>query len=198
MRDSLKRKVPARNTFCALVLALSGFCDAAAAFELGSPDFGPNQPFAQKFLFKGLGCNGDNVSPALTWDEPPAGTKSFALMVHDPDAVTGGAGIWHWVIINIPATARAIEQGAGSADGARLPAGSRQIANDYAGFAGISPGWGGPCPPPGHKPHAYNFTLYALGVEKLELPPGATASNAGFLINRQALGKAVLTGTYGR
>jgi Raf kinase inhibitor-like YbhB/YbcL family protein len=182
-----------------LAIALSFWSISAIAqsFQLASPDFGPAKPFAEKFLFTGMGCGGGNVSPALAWENPPPEAKSFALMVHDPDAVTGGAGIWHWVIVNIPVTARSLDQGAGTPDGAKLPAGSRQITNDYAGF-GVSPGWGGPCPPKGQKPHAYNFTLYALGVEKLDLPPNATASHAGFLINRAAIGKATLTGTYGR
>lgn len=181
----------------AMALLLWSSVAGAQAFQLSSPDFGPDKPFTEKFLFKGLGCAGGNVSPALTWENPPPETRSFALAVHDPDAPTGGAGIWHWVIVNIPASARSIEQGAGTADGARLPAGSRQINNDYAGF-GVSPGWGGPCPPKGHKPHAYTFTLYAMGVEKIDLPPNATASHAGFVINLTAIGKAVLTGNYGR
>jgi Raf kinase inhibitor-like YbhB/YbcL family protein len=148
-------------------------------------------------LFNGLGCTGQNISPALRWTDPPEGTKSLALMVHDPDAATGGAGIWHWVVVNIPAAARSIEEGAGTADGAKLPPGSRQINNDYLGFIN-SPGWGGPCPPRGGKPHTYNFTLYALKAEKLNLPPNATASHAGFVVNLNALGKATLTMTYGR
>jgi Raf kinase inhibitor-like YbhB/YbcL family protein len=122
---------------------------------------------------------------------------SFALMAHDPDANTGGAGIWHWVVVNIPASARSIEQGAGTADGAKLPEGSRQINNDYAGLTG-TPGWGGPCPPPGDRPHSYNFTIYALKVGKLDLKPTATASQYGFVINRNSLGKAELTMIYGR
>jgi hypothetical protein len=181
----------------ALVLVPAPTSAGAQTFQLSSPDVGPGKAFTEKFLFKGMGCTGGNVSPALTWENPPAGTKSFALMVHDPDAPTGGAGIWHWVVINIPASARSIEQGAGTADGAGLPAGSKQITNDYAGF-NSSPGWGGPCPPPGGKPHTYYFTLYALGVDKLEPPANATASHVGFIVNRKPLGKAVLTATYGR
>jgi Raf kinase inhibitor-like YbhB/YbcL family protein len=165
----------------------------AQGFRLGSPDFGPDKPFTDKFIFSGMGCGGGNVSPAVSWENPPPGTRSFALMVHDPDAMTGGAGIWHWVVIDIPADIRSIEQGAGTADGARLPGGSRAISNDYETTA-----WGGPCPPKGQPAHRYNFTLYALGVEKLDLPPNATASHAGFLINRAALDKARLTGIYGR
>ena len=118
-------------------------------------------------------------------------------MVHDPDANTGGAGIWHWVVVNIPASSRALAQGAGDKDGARLPVGSRQINNDYLGMTG-TPAWGGPCPPKGQKPHAYNFTLYALKVEGLNLPPNATASQAGFLINLNAIGQARLSVPYGR
>lgn len=186
-----------RSRFAAALLASTMLCTSAQAFDLTSPDFGPDKPFSDKFLFTGMGCNGGNVSPALAWDNPPPGTKSFALMVHDPDAPTGGAGIWHWVVINIPADARAIEQGAGTADGARLPPGSREVNNDYLGMTG-HPGYGGPCPPKGARAHTYNFTLYALGVDKIDLPPNATGSQAGFFINRFAIGKATLSGPYGR
>ena len=181
----------------AIAIFLVAFSGGTQAFELTSPDVKPDQPLPEKFTFSGLGCQGQNISPALSWTNPPEGTKSFALMVRDPDAVTGGAGVWHWVVINIPATARSIEQGAGTADGAKLPEGSRQINNDYLGFIN-SPGWGGPCPPKGQKAHSYNFTLYALKVEKLNLPPNATGSHAGFVVNLNALDKAKLTMTYGR
>jgi Raf kinase inhibitor-like YbhB/YbcL family protein len=181
----------------AIAIFLAAFSSGTQAFELTSPDVKPDQPLPEKFTFSGLGCQGQNISPALSWTNPPEGTKSFAMMVHDPDAVTGGAGIWHWVVINIPATARSIEQGAGTADGTKLPEGSRQITNDYMGFINSS-GWGGPCPPKGHKPHSYNFTLYALKVEKLNLPPNATGSHAGFVVNLNSLDKAKLTMTYGR
>jgi Raf kinase inhibitor-like YbhB/YbcL family protein len=182
------------KTWCAaLALFVCGSGANAQTFTLASPDFGPDKPIDDRFSFRGLGCNGANVSPALSWENPPPGTKSFALMVHDPDAVTGGAGIWHWVIIDIPASANGIPQGAGTNEGAMLPAGSRQIRNDYE-----QTGWGGPCPPKGKPPHRYNFTLYALGVEKLAVPADATASHAGFLINLRPLGQATLSSTYGR
>jgi Raf kinase inhibitor-like YbhB/YbcL family protein len=178
------------------IATIVSFVSIAQAFELKSPDLA-GQSFSNKFVFKGLGCQGDNLSPALTWTAPPEGTKSFALMVHDPDAPTGGAGIWHWVVINIPVTARSLEQGAGSGDFAKLPAGSVQINNDYFGMTG-NPGWGGPCPPKGAKPHAYNFTLYALKVEALKLSPTATASQVGFIVNINSIGKAQMTANYGR
>jgi hypothetical protein len=162
-------------------------------FRLTIPDSGPDKPFDDKFAFKGLGCSGANISPALAWENPPPGAESFALMVHDPDAVTGGAGIWHWVIVDIPAFADAIEQGAGTNDGAVLPAGSKRIRIDYE-----QTGWDGPCPPKCKPAHRYNFTPYTLGVDKLDLPPDATVSHVGFVINLRSIGKATLSTTYGR
>ncbi len=76
---------------------------------------------------------------------------------------------------------------------ASLPSGAAQVATDFG-----APGWGGPCPPAGNKPHRYNFTLHALKVDKLELPEGARASLAGFMVNANSIGKAKLTGRYGR
>lgn len=163
------------------------------AFRLQSADIAPNRPIALKHAFNGFGCTGDNISPALSWTKAPAGTKSFAVMVHDPDAPTGGAGFWHWVLLNIPASINHLVQGAGSGKGDLLPVGATQIATDF-GFAG----WGGPCPPVADKAHRYHFTVYALKVEKLELPSTATASLAGFMVNANALGKATLTGLYQR
>jgi hypothetical protein len=163
------------------------------AFQASSPDVVSGKPIAAKFIYTGFGCSGQNVSPAVMWKNAPAGTKSFAVLVHDPDAPTGGAGFWHWLVVDIPAGTSFLPQGAGAADGKRLPPGSRQISTDFG-----APGWGGPCPPAGDKPHRYNFTVYALKVEKLELPANATASLAGFNVNGNALARATFTGTYGR
>ena len=173
-------------------LALAGSA-YAEQFKLSSADIKPNTPIADEQVFEGFGCSGKNVSPAVKWSGAPKGTKSFALMVHDPDAPTGGAGWWHWVVTNIPADAAGLPKGAGKADGSALPKGAAQITTDFGG-----PGWGGPCPPVGDKPHHYHFTLYALKVDKLDLPPGATASLAGFMINANSISKATLTGKYGR
>ena len=185
----MRRRATAIACLVTGLLCSAIFAVEAQAFELASPAVKSDQPIPERFTFNGLGCSGQNISPPLSWTDPPEGTKSFALMVHDPDAATGGAGIWHWVIINIPAAARSIEEGAGTADGANLPPGSRQITNDYAGFIN-SPGWGGPCPPKGGKPHSYNLTLYALKVVTLNLPPNATSSHAVFVINLNSLDRA--------
>lgn len=177
----------------ALLLAGSAASVQAAGFTLKSPDLRHNTTIREAQVFNGFGCSGGNVSPALRWTNPPKGTKSFALQVHDPDAPTGGSGWWHWVVINLPADLRELPADAGRADGSGLPAGAQQIATDFG-----APGWGGPCPPVGDTPHRYHFTLHALKVEKLELPPGATAALAGYMINANSLGKARLTGLYGR
>jgi Raf kinase inhibitor-like YbhB/YbcL family protein len=166
---------------------------AAAQFTLSSSDFAAGATLADAQAFDGMGCTGDNLSPALSWRGAPAGTKSFALLLHDPDAPTGGAGWWHWIAFDIPATVTALAKGAGKADGSAMPRGSGTVENDYG-----LPGYGGPCPPEGDKPHRYVFTVYALGVDKLGVPKDANASTAGFMINANALGKASITGMYGR
>lgn len=168
-------------------------CNAlAATFKLTSADVAANSTIKNKQVFNGFGCSGDNVSPALSWNGAPAGTQSFALTVYDPDAPTG-SGWWHWVVINIPANVTSLGAGAGATDGKLLPAGTQQIHTDF-GMAG----YGGPCPPPGDKPHRYIFTVYALKVAKIEVGADATAALAGFNINANKLGSATFTAFYGR
>jgi Raf kinase inhibitor-like YbhB/YbcL family protein len=176
-----------------LCIAGSALGAQGAVFQASSPDVPSGQPIAAKFIYQGFGCTGQNVSPAVIWKNAPAETRSFALMVHDPDAPTGGAGFWHWVVVDIPVGTSFIAQGAGVAEGAGLPPGARQLATDFG-----APGWGGPCPPVGDKAHRYHFTVYALKVAKLDLPANATASLAGFMVNSNALAKATFTGTFGR
>src|SRR5690606_41909088 len=113
----------------------------ASASEPSSPDSEPGEPSAARHVSDGFGCKGENGAPALAWSAPPDGTKSFALLVHDPDAPTGGAGWWHWVVYNVPARAPGLPRGAGAAEGAGLPAGAVQHRTDFG-----APGWGGPCP----------------------------------------------------
>lgn len=176
-----------------LVFAAAVGSAAAADFNLRSGDFKSNGELDNKFVYQGMGCHGENVSPSLNWSGAPAGTKSYALLVHDPDAPTGGAGWWHWIVYNIPPTATALAQGAGTKEGAALPKGAVQGKTDFG-----SVGWGGPCPPQGHGKHHYQFSLYALKVEKLDVPEGASAAMIGYMANANALGKAQLTGLYGR
>jgi Raf kinase inhibitor-like YbhB/YbcL family protein len=177
----------------ATFLATCSLGASAAGFQVSSTDVQADKPIGQSFAFNSFGCTGQNISPALSWQDPPAGTRSFAVMVHDPDAQTGGAGFWHWVVVDIPSGVKALPTGVGTTKGTGLPAGALQIPTDFG-----TPGWGGPCPPAGDQAHRYQFTVYALKVDKLGLPANATASLAGFMVNANALGKASFTSAYQR
>ncbi|MBS0379267.1 MAG: YbhB/YbcL family Raf kinase inhibitor-like protein [Proteobacteria bacterium] len=175
-------------------LFLSGGVLGAAtptAFTLTSSTFSDGGTLAAAQVFNGFGCQGGNLSPQLSWSHAPAGTQSFALLVHDPDAPTG-SGWWHWVVYNIPGSVSSLAAGAGDAQKNLLPPGSVQGRTDFG-----TTGYGGPCPPPG-KPHHYHFRLYALKVAKLDLPADATAAFVAFNVHAQSLGSAELTGLYGR
>lgn len=164
----------------------------AAGFALTSPTIKPGSMLTEAQVFKGFGCEGKNISPALKWSGAPKDTKSFALTVYDPDAPTG-SGWWHWVVYNIPATTTELPEGAGGADGKGLPAGAVQGRTDFG-----APGFGGACPPKGDKPHRYIFTVHALKTDKLELPADASAALVGFMIHANRLGKAGFEAKYGR
>jgi hypothetical protein len=163
----------------------------AGKFTLVSPDIGKDNPIAVDQVFNGFGCKGKNLSPALFWSGAPAGTQSFAIMVHDPDAPTG-SGFWHWVVYNIPASAVSIPAEAGDVKKKGMPVGVVQGRNDFGAF-----GYGGPCPPPG-KPHHYHFRIFALKVPKLDVPNDATAALIGFNVNANKIAEADLVGMYGR
>lgn len=166
--------------------------EAAPAFRLTSPDLVQGAPIRAAQVFNAFGCTGNNISPALSWSNPPAGTKSFALMVHDPDAPTG-SGWWHWVVYNIPANIAALPARAGDPAANLMPVGAVQGNTDFG-----AAGYGGPCPPAGDEPHRYYFRLHALKVEKLDLPPTATAAFVGFNVNANSLGVAELMAVYSR
>ncbi len=177
----------------------------ATAFTLSSPDLA-GQNFPTPFILGAFGCTGANVSPALVWSNVPAGTKSLALQVHDPDAPTG-SGFWHWAIYDLPATATGLPQGAGNS-AATLPAGAYGGNTDFVdtGATGGNGNYGGPCPPQGDKPHRYVFTLYALAMPQLApaagIPKTGSAGLYSFVLNKGVgpalLGKASFTATYGR
>lgn len=180
-----------KNIFIALSCAIP-LAASAATFTLESPDLPAGKPIPDAHVFNSFGCTGKNLSPALAWKNAPKETKSFALTVYDPDAPTG-SGWWHWLVINIPADAKELAQGAGDPSTGKAPAGALQTRTDYG-----KPGWGGPCPPVGDKPHRYIFTLHALKTDKLDLPQDASAAMVGYNVNGNSIAKASFTARYGR
>jgi Raf kinase inhibitor-like YbhB/YbcL family protein len=132
-------------------------------------------------------CEGQDVSPALTWGEPPAETRSFVLIVDDPDAPSGV--FTHWVLFNLPVGSRELPEAVPTQ--AQLPNGSLQGKNDFGRI-----GYGGPCPPPG-RPHRYQFTLYALD-QPLDLKAGASKKQVIGAMQGHILAQGQLTGTYQR
>jgi Raf kinase inhibitor-like YbhB/YbcL family protein len=181
-----------RPLLATLPLVFAAASAHAGGFTLASPTIKPGSMLTEAQVFKGFGCEGRNLSPALKWSGAPKGTKSFALTVYDPDAPTG-SGWWHWVVYNMPANVSELPEGAGAPDGKGLPAGTAQGRTDFG-----APGFGGACPPKGDKPHRYIFTVYALKTEKLDLPADATAALVGFMIHANQLGKASFQARYGR
>jgi Raf kinase inhibitor-like YbhB/YbcL family protein len=182
-----------RNFILMTAMILGGVASAgaASALTLTSPDIKPNGTLADEQVFNSIGCTGKNISPALSWSGAPKGTKSFAINVYDPDAPTG-SGFWHWVVFNIPADATSLPKGAGDPKGSGMPAGVVQSRTDYG-----APGYGGPCPPKGDKPHHYHFTIYAVDVDKLDADENASAAVVGFNLHFHTLAKATLTGLWG-
>jgi len=175
-----------------LIFAVAVTPGAVLAFEVTSAEIRPGATIGEAQVFKGFGCNGQNVSPSLAWKNPPAGTRSFAVTMYDPDAPTG-SGWWHWVVVNLPASTTSLPAGAGDPAAGKMPAGAMQSRTDFG-----KPGYGGPCPPQGDKPHRYIVTVHALKADKLDVDENASGALAGFNIHANEIGKATLTGKYGR
>jgi Raf kinase inhibitor-like YbhB/YbcL family protein len=147
------------------------------AFALRSPAFEDGKPIPRRHT-----CQGDDVAPAIGWTPPPAGTRSLALVVEDPDAPRGT--FTHWLAWGIPPDAPGLAEG-------RLP--PREGRNDFG-----EAGWRGPCPPRGHGPHRYVFRLVALDTTLDDLAPGAGARDVDEAVDGHVLAAAELTGTFER
>jgi len=170
-----------RATVLSLALLLS-LGEIAMAFTVSSPAFtaGAAIPAAHT-------CDGADRSPALTWSGAPAGSKSLALVVDDPDAP---AGTWvHWVLYDLPADASGLPEGVARDE--TLANGGKQGSNDFRKV-----GYNGPCPPPG-KTHRYFFKLYALDAPTA-LQPRATKEVFLRATQGHVLGQCELIGTYQR
>jgi Raf kinase inhibitor-like YbhB/YbcL family protein len=169
-------------TFCVLMsLRVKITAAEDSGFRLTSPSFQANGDIPARFT-----CSGDDLSPALAWTDPPAGTQSFALIADDPDAP--GGVFTHWVLYDLPPGTHELPEGVPHAAD---PGGGRQGHNDFDKI-----GYGGPCPPPG-GPHRYSFRLYALD-KKLNLRGGASKSEVERALKGHVLAQAELTGRFGR
>jgi Raf kinase inhibitor-like YbhB/YbcL family protein len=178
-----KRLIPA------LLLTALASCGAAteanqmnesttvARFSMSSQDIEDGRPIPRAFT-----CDGADQSPQLSWDQPPAGTKSLALVMDDPDAPSGT--FRHWGAYDIPPQTRSIAVG--------QPIG-KQAVNGFG-----KPGYGGPCPPKAHGPHHYRFKLYALDIDTLSLPVIAKVEEVEGEALKHKIGFAQLTATYER
>lgn len=150
-------------------------------FTLTSPDFTNGESIPERFS-----CDGEDSSPALAWSDAPEGTKTFALIMDDPDAPMKK---WvHWLLYNIPANKSELPHAVASEE--RLPDGSLQGRNSWHQI-----GYGGPCPPSGV--HRYFFKLYALDCT-LELEAGADKQALVQAMENHILAKADMMGIYKR
>jgi hypothetical protein len=154
----------------------------AVSLQMTSAAFSAGDMIPKKFT-----CDGQDVSPKLSWTDSPVKTQSFALIMDDPDAPLG---TWvHWVLFDLPADTKELSEGVAKQE--ELPNGARQGNNDF-----LKIGYGGPCPPPG-KPHRYFFKLYALDA-KLNLKAGVTKAEVERGMKGHILARAEVIGRYGR
>lgn len=160
----------------------------AQTFTLKSTDIGGQMTLQQ--VLNGFGCTGKNLSPQLSWENAPSGTKSFAITVYDKDAPTG-SGWWHWIVFDIPAIVTELKQGAGDVSKKLLPETTIQSVTDFGRV-----GYGGPCPPQGDKPHEYVITVYALKTDKLGLDAKASPALVGYYLYGNTLAKASIVAYY--
>ncbi len=178
-----------RWAMCSSMLLYAVSASATDIFQLQSPAFGDNALMEKKYAGNASSnpnCTGENISPALVWNNPPAKTQSFALVVHDPEGAMG-LGVTHLVAYNIP------------------PSGTGFAENDLRDAKGYTGGkntpgtlqWYGPCPPPGSGAHHYTFTLIATSLAP-DLPKGLTRDELFAKLKGHTLGAAGLIGRFGQ
>jgi Raf kinase inhibitor-like YbhB/YbcL family protein len=161
-RQDLRKTVAA----AAIVLVLASIAQAADPFTLTSTTFKDGQMMPRKVannLSNNPNCVGQNVSPQLSWKGVPDGTKSFAILMEDPEG-RGGAGVHHWVAYGISPTVTSFAEGELSKPSDKYVGGKSTQGVGY---------YSGPCTPPG-SPHHYTFVVIATDFDPKELPPGLT------------------------
>ena len=154
-------------------------------FKVKSADLANNEIMSMTHAYRGYGCEGENKSPELSWVNVPSNTKSFAIICHDPDAPRAN-GWYHWLVVNIPLSVSSVKQG-GKIDGAL------ETVTDFG-----SAGYGGACPPVGHGKHRYNFTVYALNTDKIDVTPNTKPLDVEALVKQHTIAKSTITGLFER
>ena len=154
-------------------------------FKLTSNEITHNRTLPIAQVLNMPDTKGGNVSPQLSWNNPPINTKSFAIICHDPDAPRPN-GWYHWLVVNIPVNTREIKQG-------------EKIANSLETITDFEKtGYGGAYPPIGHGIHHYHFTIYALDVEKLDLKKDDKPTEVEAVVKKHAIAQSTITGLFER
>lgn len=160
-------------------------------FTLCSKTLGGN--FTKKNMMDNFGCQGQNISPDLYWENVPEGTKSFAVTIHDQDAPTQ-SGFWHWSVFNIPADVTELKENAGDLSSGLLPNGAFMGRSDEGRKA-----YEGPCPPEGDFTHQYLITVYALNTEKVGFDSDTPMAQCIFqIVTGHEIARASLVAYYRR
>ena len=162
------------------VIAALCISTSAGAMELSSGDIATGAPIATAQIYPR--CGGQNISPALTWNGVPAGTKSLVLTMIDTDVKPAE---WsHWIVVDLPPGTTALARGTKS-----LPPGAKAIASNFGDAF-----YDGPCPPNGTGVHHYRFTIWAMPVAKTQIASDAKANEVAETLAKTALASASLIG----
>jgi Raf kinase inhibitor-like YbhB/YbcL family protein len=196
MQSNRRTKALLRCSFIAagwLGVSAAHAVDHPDLFRAWSPDFAENGFLSADNAFSGSSprgpwqCGGKNISPALSWSGAPADTKSFAVIMDDPDAAMGRGGN-HWIVYDIPPTAVGIARGAAAAE-----------APYVGGDSGIDKlAYHGPCAEPGAKPHHFLFMVYALDIPLGTLPASLTRADFIKKIQGHNIAEASVSARYQR
>jgi Raf kinase inhibitor-like YbhB/YbcL family protein len=184
-------KTMIRLLILALFALLPCTVQAQTYLTLTSPLIGEGGVAPRSMVASRNDCGGENISPPLDWIGAPRGTRSFAMIMFDPDAPKGG--FVHWIMLNIPATDHTLLPAAGSADLSKRPDGGRHLNNSYG-----AKGYDGPCPPLGDPAHHYEFTLYAMPTAYTFYPSTKIGASTLKWFQEHALESARLTVMYKR
>ncbi len=171
-----------------LILILNFNFMSETKFKITSKSFEDGKVIPTKYATTGV-TGGKNISIPLKWENPPEGTKSFAISIVDLHPI---ANNWvHWLVINIPRDVNSIDEGASKTD--KMPKGCKELNNTFGWL-----GYGGPQPPKGSGPHKYEVTIYALDVEKLELDVHTSLKIFQKAIDGHVIGTAKIVGIFER